>query len=216
MFAKTFTHNHTGGKVLGMATLARKRIRSLEFFTTTAIVSFLAQLAAAEPLDTENKTQPAVDALKKFTIEELHDYNGQDKSKPVLVALKGKVFDVTSETRFYVPGKPYAQFSGRDITRSTAMFSTAVEDLDRVDYPKEKEEYLEKIFQSTYVRKYPIVGELLPYESKMPEPSTSSERHEVPSRARELGSDVIKSWLTSLFQYVGIMSSGDTKRELRR
>mmetsp|Transcript_4832 Transcript_4832/g.17549 ORF Transcript_4832/g.17549 Transcript_4832/m.17549 type:complete len:122 (+) Transcript_4832:185-550(+) len=121
MFAKTFTHNHTGGKVLGMATLARKRIRSLEFFTTTAIVSFLAQLAAAEPLDTENKTQPAVDALKKFTIEELHDYNGQDKSKPVLVALKGKVFDVTSETRFYVPGKPYAQFSGRDITRSTAM-----------------------------------------------------------------------------------------------
>eukprot|EP00960_Hanusia_phi_P035157 751523-Hanusia_phi.AAC.2 len=31
----------------------------------------------------------------------------------------------------------------------------------------------------------------------------------------ELGSDMIKSWLTSFFQYVGIMSPGETKRELR-
>lgn len=48
--------------------------------------------------------------------------------------------------KFYGPGKAYGKFAGRDITRSTAIFSTEDHDLDRTDYPPDKKRYLDSEF----------------------------------------------------------------------
>ncbi len=50
------------------------------------------------------------------------------------------MFDVSAAAdKFYGPGHSYSKFAGRDITRCTAVFSTEDDDLDRTDYPPEKE-----------------------------------------------------------------------------
>lgn len=91
----------------------------------------------------ENFGQDAIPE-KTFTLEELHRYDGKELGLPVYVAVKGMVFDVTAgAAKFYGPGKPYSKFAGRDITRNTAMFSTLEKDLDRRDYPPEKQAALD-------------------------------------------------------------------------
>lgn len=41
--------------------------------------------------------------LKSFTLEELATYSGQDEGRPLLLAIKGTVFDVTKGNQFYGP-----------------------------------------------------------------------------------------------------------------
>jgi predicted heme/steroid binding protein len=127
---------------------------------------------------TEEKSLPP--DLPVFTLETLRMYNGSDSSLPILLGLKGMVFDVTSGSKFYGRGMGYANFAGRDVTRNTAMFSTKNRDLDRVDYPPEKQASLDSkspplplgsrspadhpltgVYRGTYVKKYPIVGTLV-------------------------------------------------------
>jgi len=49
-----------------------------------------------------------------FTPEELRQYDGKDEAKPVYVAIKGVVFDVSSKRNVYGPGQTYGVFAGRD------------------------------------------------------------------------------------------------------
>lgn len=52
----------------------------------------------------------------------LQKYNGE-KGQPVYLAVKTKVYDVTSGRNFYGPGGPYENFAGRDATRGLACQS---------------------------------------------------------------------------------------------
>jgi len=88
-------------------------------------------------------------AQREFTLDELHDYDGSSPSRPLYLAIKGVVFDVTAGEKFYGPGKAYSKFAGRDITRSTAMFSTSERDLDRRDYPSEKQAALDSELETS-------------------------------------------------------------------
>lgn len=51
--------------------------------------------------------EPTLARMKKrdFTLQDLKQYDGLGEDKRVLVAVNGKVFDVTRGKRFYGPGK---------------------------------------------------------------------------------------------------------------
>lgn len=69
--------------------------------------------------------EPELPKMKKrdFSIEELRKYDGTGDEGRILVAVNGKVFDVTKGKKFYAPGGPYSAFGGRDASRGLATFS---------------------------------------------------------------------------------------------
>ena len=67
------------------------------------------------------KPEPAI-LFRTFTPRTLLPFNGQNNA-PVYLAVRGRVFDVTSGRQFYGPGGPYSNFAGRDASRGLAFGS---------------------------------------------------------------------------------------------
>ncbi|KAL9715556.1 hypothetical protein Ac2012v2_002216 [Leucoagaricus gongylophorus] len=63
-----------------------------------------------------------------FTTTELAQYDGSDPSKPIYVAIKGDIFDVTHKADSYGPGKSYNIFAGKDGSRGLGKSSLKIED----------------------------------------------------------------------------------------
>jgi membrane-associated progesterone receptor component len=58
-----------------------------------------------------------------FTLEQLKAFDGSDPSKPIYVAIKGAVFDVSHKQDIYGPGKSYSIFAGKDGSKGLGMSS---------------------------------------------------------------------------------------------
>ncbi|WKA07190.1 hypothetical protein VitviT2T_025046 [Vitis vinifera] len=67
--------------------------------------------------------------LGEITEEELKTYDGSDSKKPLLMAIKGQIYDVSQGRIFYGPGGPYALFAGKDASRALAKMSFEEQDL---------------------------------------------------------------------------------------
>ncbi|XP_058082560.1 membrane steroid-binding protein 1-like [Magnolia sinica] len=67
--------------------------------------------------------------LGEITQEELKVYDGSDPKKPLLMAIKGQIYDVSQSRMFYGPGGPYALFTGKDASRALAKMSFEDKDL---------------------------------------------------------------------------------------
>ncbi|KAK8521296.1 hypothetical protein V6N13_077414 [Hibiscus sabdariffa] len=67
--------------------------------------------------------------LGEITEEELKQYDGSDPKKPLLMAIKGQIYDVSQSRMFYGPGGPYALFAGKDASRALAKMSFEEKDL---------------------------------------------------------------------------------------
>lgn len=72
--------------------------------------------------------------IQDFTPYKLSKFNGQDDPH-VLIAVKGKVYDVTTGKGYYGPGGPYENFAGRDASRGLAKHSFDPDMLTPLDKP---------------------------------------------------------------------------------
>jgi membrane-associated progesterone receptor component len=100
---------------------------------------------------------------RDYTLAELAGYDGSDPEKPLLLAIRGQVYDVGRGRDFYGPGGPYGMFAGKDCTRALAkvafddeLFTGNIEGLDRDELAK-LDEWIE-MFEGKYRR----IGRLLP------------------------------------------------------
>ena len=99
---------------------------------------------------------------RDYSLVELRSYDGSDPSKPLLIAIRGLVYDVTRGADFYGPGGPYGMFAGKDCSRALAkmafdeeLFTGNVEGLEPDELDR-LEDWIE-----TFEGKYRRVGRLL-------------------------------------------------------
>ena len=89
---------------------------------------------------------------------------------PVYLAVRSKVFDVTSGRNFYGPGGPYENFAGRDASRGLACGSFDEEmltkdlhgPLDNLDVLGPDEMEALRGWEERFSEKYLVVGKLVP------------------------------------------------------
>ena len=60
---------------------------------------------------------------RDYSLSELASYDGLDPAKPLLIGIRGQVYDVTRGRDFYGPGGPYGMFAGKDCTGALAKVS---------------------------------------------------------------------------------------------
>ncbi|KAJ9553088.1 hypothetical protein OSB04_017133 [Centaurea solstitialis] len=84
------------------------------------------------PRSSEEDVQPLPPPVQlgEISEEELKSYDGNDPKKPLLMAIKGQIYDVSQSRMFYGPGGPYALFAGKDASRALAKMSFEEKDLN--------------------------------------------------------------------------------------
>ncbi|EEE58966.1 hypothetical protein OsJ_10653 [Oryza sativa Japonica Group] len=97
----------------------------------------------------------------EITLEQLAAYDGKDPAKPILIAIRGQVYDVTRGRLFYGPQGPYSLFAGRDATRALALMSFDPIDLtgDLDGLGPDELEVLQD-WEDKFKERYPTVGHL--------------------------------------------------------
>ena len=127
-------------------------------------------------------TPPPPTVFQIFTPPQLIYYNGEpdkdDKPKPVYLAVRGRVFDVSPGRNFYGPGGPYQNFAGRDASRGLACGSFDEDmltenlsgPLDLLEDLGESEIEAMKGWEERFSEKYLVVGKLVPVGHAEAEP----------------------------------------------
>ncbi|XP_042034100.1 membrane steroid-binding protein 1-like [Salvia splendens] len=85
---------------------------------------------ASSKSEEDVKPLPPPVQLGEVTADELKQYDGSDSTKPLLMAIKGQIYDVSQSRMFYGPGGPYALFAGKDASRALAKMSFEDKDLN--------------------------------------------------------------------------------------
>ncbi|GER32481.1 membrane-associated progesterone binding protein 2 [Striga asiatica] len=95
----------------------------------------------------------------ELTPQQLKNYDGTDPSKPIYVAVRGQIYDVTAGKSFYGPGGAYCVFAGKDASRALAKMSKDESDVVPNLYGlTEKEIGVLDDWEKKFQAKYPIVG----------------------------------------------------------
>ena len=79
------------------------------------LVSIISAAASRPPARVIKKKEEAEvpDPPRDFTIEQLREFDGSN-DKPIYIALRGEVYDVSSASDFYGEGSGYHCFAGRE------------------------------------------------------------------------------------------------------
>ncbi|WCJ28760.1 membrane steroid binding protein 1 [Euphorbia peplus] len=111
--------------------------------------------------------------------QDLKAYDGSDPDKPLLMAIKGHIYDVSSSRMFYGPGGPYAKFAGRDASRALALLSFDPQDLTgNLDGLGESELQVLQDWEYKFMEKYVKVGKLVSEQTTAEEDAEESQKHE--------------------------------------
>lgn len=95
----------------------------------------------------------------ELTAQQLKAYDGTDPSKPIYVAIRGRIYDVTSGNSFYGPGGAYCVFAGKDASRALAKMSKDESDVvPNIEGLTEKEIGVLVDWEKKFQAKYPVVG----------------------------------------------------------
>lgn len=96
-----------------------------------------------------------------YTLAELAQYDGNDASRPILLSIKGTVFDVSPKRDTYGPGGGYSVFAGKDGSRGLGMSSLKPEDAvpDWSTLPPDERKVLED-WHAYFKKRYNIVGRI--------------------------------------------------------
>ncbi|ESQ45659.1 hypothetical protein EUTSA_v10010688mg [Eutrema salsugineum] len=116
----------------GLSPAAFFTVLALAFAVYQVVSGFFVSPEEHRPRSTEVYPQseplPPPVQLGEITEDELKQYDGSDSKKPLLMAIKGQIYDVSQSRMFYGPGGPYALFAGKDASRALAKMS--FEDID--------------------------------------------------------------------------------------
>ncbi|KAK1276862.1 putative steroid-binding protein 3 [Acorus gramineus] len=100
--------------------------------------------------------------MGEMTADQLRAYDGSDPGKPIYLAVKGTVYDVTSGKSFYGPGGDYCMFSGREAGRALAKMSKEESDVNGdLEGLSEKELGVLADWEKKFQAKYPVVARLV-------------------------------------------------------
>lgn len=133
--------------------------------TVIAIRAFFA-LRKKDDDEVEEKVRKAPPPMEKrdFNLEELKPYNGVEQTR-ILIAVNGKVFDVSKGHNNYGPDGPYHVFAGRDASRGlgtfsidNSMFKDEYDDLSDLN-SMQMDSVLE--WEMQFQEKYEYIGRLL-------------------------------------------------------
>ncbi|ONK67472.1 uncharacterized protein A4U43_C05F410 [Asparagus officinalis] len=117
--------------------------------------------------------------LGDVTLEELKVFDGSDPKKPLLMAIKGNIYDVSRSRMFYGPGGPYALFAGRDASRALALMSFDPNDLTgNLEGLSSSELEVLQDWEYKFMEKYVKVGQLVSDETDVKEVDPSKEETE--------------------------------------
>jgi len=133
-----------------------------------AILVLIYKIIKGRVSDNDGPTVPATPPLPKMkkrdlTLSELRQYDGSQPDSRILVAVNGKIFDVTRGKRFYGPGGPYSSFAGHDASRALAMFQTELVKDEYDDLSDLNSVQMESIreWEAQLADKYDFVGRLI-------------------------------------------------------
>ncbi|OMP09040.1 hypothetical protein COLO4_05869 [Corchorus olitorius] len=114
------------------------------------------------PEDFEQKAEKEPIQLGDITEEELRAYDGSDPKKPLLIAIRGQIYDVSSSKMFYGRGGPYAMFAGKDASRALGMLSFKPQDINgNIEGLSEDELAVLEDWEYKFIEKYPKVGRVV-------------------------------------------------------
>lgn len=95
----------------------------------------------------------------RLTPQQLAGFDGSDPSKPLYIAVRGKIYDVSAGRSFYGPGGPYAVFAGKECSRALAFMKVTPEDCsDDLTGATEAQMQTLADWESKFVQKYGVVG----------------------------------------------------------
>ncbi|KAM2976426.1 hypothetical protein FF2_013497 [Malus domestica] len=97
-----------------------------------------------------------------MTEEQLREYDGSDPNKPLLMAIRAQIYDVSSSRNFYGPGGAYAMFAGREASRALALLSFKPQDINgNLEGLGPDELGILQDWEDKFIEKYDKVGELV-------------------------------------------------------
>ncbi|KAH6901653.1 cytochrome b5-like heme/steroid binding domain-containing protein [Coprinopsis sp. MPI-PUGE-AT-0042] len=154
-------------------------IYGLAFLIPVALVLYKATSAPKSPAPTVETKEEAEKPLKTimqppvaeldppkddpYTVEQLKEFDGEDPSKPIYVAIKGTIFDVSRKADVYGKGGSYHIFAGKDGSKGLGMSSLkpehAISDYSELD---EAETKVLNDWFAFFSKRYNIVGKVVP------------------------------------------------------